>query len=54
VNFMFKPLQGNTTRILEQMKGAIHREFYIPFMTLLCATPIGSANKSGCQGSAVP
>ena len=33
------PLHGTTTEILEQMKDAIYREFYIPFMTKFVRDP---------------
>ncbi len=38
-NFMFEPLQGNAAGILEQMKDAIHSEFYISFMTAFVRDP---------------
>lgn len=39
LNFMFEPLHGSTAAIIEQMKDAIHREFYVPFMLQYVRNP---------------
>lgn len=39
VNIMFERLDGTTTEILEQMRDAIYREFYKPFMLKFVRDP---------------